>query len=218
MKRTYFFVIIAIALLVFATTSVAADARLDEIASVSAGLRTFRCHVVVEQSSGRRTSTVELSFEFKRNPERMRIEYFAPRNMKGSIVALDGTYFYNYLPSMNRTQKQPLSSASGDNPGKDMGALFDFVAGTFDELIAHSTAQSQGSETIRLGEGRDAVSVRTDCYQLAGPDARQQVWFDSDTDAPVSIEVYDGNKLVRSISVTEIALNEPIDDAEFSLE
>ena len=181
-------------------------------------LRTMSCSVTAENHQSRRTSIIGYDFSFKRDREKMRIRYVAPRNMKGTTIAIDGEYFYSYMPNLNRTMKRRLSADSTTkNPGEDMGLFFHFVKGDFAERIAEMQITDRGNEQIRILHGKERSTVTTDHFTFSRDTLRQEIWFDTRLHVPVKVEVYRNGKLQIRIFISAVELNQPLDDRTFSL-
>ncbi len=112
----------------------------NDIVESSLKLKTVELLVYAENHVGSRKSIVEFKFWYQRNGKKMRIEYISPMNMKGTIVAIDGEYFYNYIASLNRKIKRKISSNT-KNPGKDMGILYNYVLGDLTEVQKSSVVK-----------------------------------------------------------------------------
>ncbi|ACR78856.1 LolA family protein [Kosmotoga olearia] len=188
---------------------------LNDILVTSENMKTIKCVVNATKFSKRSKSQVEFLFYFNRDGQKLRIEYTAPRNMKGSIVAIDGEYFYNYISSLKRTMKKELSGDFDKNkaPGRDMGIFFDFVYGDLDRVFSNMQHEYIGEETLKINK----KEVNTYHYVFQKADEKQEVWFDSETLAPVKIVIYQDGKKVYEIFVFDIQINITLEDSLFRL-
>ena len=194
------FLILLLAILLF---SLSFANLLTQVASASDNMKTVQCIVTATNHSGR-TITIRYIFKFKREHKKMYIEYLKPLNMKGSKIAIDGEYFYNYIPNLHRLIKKKITN-SKNNPGKEMGILYAFVDGTIEKFLSN----------------RNAILLKNDDntfeYQFISSNEKEVVLFDKKTYFPVNISIYVKNKLVLTMEVKDIVLDKKIPDNTFVL-
>ncbi len=184
--------------------------NMEDIIRASKDLKTVRCFITAENHVRGRTTVVEFEFAFKRDGSKMRIEYTYPKNMKGSIVAIDGEYIYNYIPSLNRKMKKRLDPKSSKNPGKDMGILYDFILGDLDSFLKSWSFQYSGEEKLKI-EGKEIESQH---FTFRSGSERQEVWFNENS-FPIKIEMYKNGKLAIRLIVSKLETNVEINDEYF---
>lgn len=215
MKKTIIWLFIFLIIL-FPFT--AAAESFGSIVASSDNLKTLSCFVTAESTMNHRKSRIEYTFAFKRDGLKMRIEYAAPKNMKGTIIALDGKYFYDYIPGLNMKMKKKINPKSTRNPGKDMGIFFYYVKGNLADDVSGIKIIFRGKENIDIEGRKSRETLEADHYTFTRGRERQEVWFNSGSGIPVMVEIYAGNKLKLKMMVSDIKLNEPIDDSIFSLQ
>jgi len=185
-------------------------ASMSDVKNASKNLQSIQCYVRAENHAGSRKAVVEFWFYYERNGKKMRIEYTYPKNMKGSIIAIDGKNFYSYIPSLNKKIKKPLGQNT-KNPGKDMGLLYNFVLGDFYEVIEKSKVNFIGQENVKvLGK-----TVKAFHYKVKTSDNVQEIWFDEKTLFPIKIEIYVKGKLRVVLQVSQIAVNPKFEEKIF---
>lgn len=189
----------------------------DSVLNASAQIKTLSCFVYAESTASRRKSNIEYMFNFKRDGEKMRIEYVSPRNMKGTKIAVDGTYFYSYMPNMNRTIKKRINPGSTKNPGKDMGVFFYFVKGNLRDEISGMDVIYRGNEKIKVAKEKGSETVNSEHFSFKKGKEREEVWFSSESLVPVKLEIYNGRKLELKMMISGIRLNRYLSDSIFSL-
>lgn len=187
---------------------------LDRVQSASQALTAYTATIQMTQHKGRTQSTIAFSFDFV-PPDRMRIVYTDPVSMKGQTMILNADKFYTYLPSLDRRVWQDIKKG-GNDQGKEMGFLYDFVtrgAGAF--IAAHPvTVASQTSSTTLTAASQTVVTVELD---FALPNGKQVVRVNTADGAPVSIGIYDGDTLSMEVRVLDYTINGSIDDALFQI-
>ncbi len=181
----------------------------SDILKSSANLKTVSCHIRAENHSLRKVSVVEFDFYFKR-PEKMRIDYTSPKSMRGSFIAVDGKYFYNYVASLKRKMKKRITGTK--NPGKDLGVFFDYIVGDLDKALKGVDVSLVGSEKIEV----NSKKIETFHFRFVKGYIGQEVWFDSKNLFPVKIEIYFKGKLKSRFVVWNLSINVDIDDGLFS--
>ncbi len=196
-----------IALILLAMPVALLSLNLGDIVAASDNLKSVEMTLRAENHTGKRVSVVELKFWFKR-PDMMRLEYTYPRSMKGSIIAVDGKYFYSYIPSLNRKVKKKLGNSS-KNPGKDMGFLYEFVKGDLKSSLKDALITVEGEE--KIGKMK-AIKVK-----IKRGDEMQMVWLEKETLFPVAVEIYRSGKLRIKLEVKDFKINPEIDDSFFLL-
>jgi outer membrane lipoprotein-sorting protein len=196
------FMIISIAVLIFSLSF--AD-LLTQVASASDNLKTVQC-IITATNHSKRVVTIQYIFKFKRDGKKMYIEYLKPYNMKGAKISIDGKYFYNYIPNLHRLMKKKLTSTnSANNPGKEMGILYDFVNGTLNNFLKDKKA-------ILVKESNTTFE-----YQFSSPTEKEIVVFDKSNYFPIRISIYLKGKLVLDMEVKNLILNKEIKDSVFVL-
>ncbi len=133
-------------------------------------------------------------------------------------IALDGKYFYDYIPGLNMKMKKKINPKSTRNPGKDMGIFFYYVKGNLTDDVSGMKITFRGKENINIEGRKNRETLKADHYTFTRGRERQEVWFNSGNGIPVMVEIYAGNKLKLKMMVSDIKLNEPIDDSIFSLQ
>ena len=184
---------------------------LDDITKASSDMVNVYMKVRAENHVSRRTTVVEFEFYYVREDGKMRIEYTYPPRMKGTVIAIDGEYFYNYVPSLKKKMKKRLGSSS-KNPGKDMGILFDFVAGTLNDFLKNHESEFVDSEKKKLG--RDELELYHWEFSSKDEDEVQDVWFDS-TGFPRMIRITRKGKLALEITIKSYKINIEMKDELF---
>ncbi|MCD6463248.1 MAG: outer membrane lipoprotein carrier protein LolA [Thermotogae bacterium] len=195
------FLVLVIAVMAF--TALAVD--FNDVLKASEKLESVVCTIKAYNYSAGRKSTAEFEFYYVRNGKMMRIEYRNPKNMAGSIIAMDGEYFYTYIPAMNRKIKKPLKDSARKNPGKDMGLLYNFVLGNLKQAV-------EGKKVEFLGEDSH---LKAFAFKIGDGKEFQKVWFDEKEMFPVKVEIYLKGKLGVKIEVEKFELNVKIDESVF---
>ncbi len=199
-------------LLVFvaaALTVLAFSISMDDILKASASLNSVSCTIRAENHSRSRVSVVEFFFAFKRK-NMMRIEYTYPNNMKGTIVAMDGEYFYNYIPSLNRKMKKKITDSS-KNPGKDMGILYHYILGDLGAALKGAKVKFEGEQKIKIGNAEKSAYL----FTLTFSDHTERVWFDKQTLFPIKLELYRKGKLYVVLTASDVKINPELDPKLF---
>ena len=204
MRKFFSLLLLAISLAVFSTV-------IDKVVLASDNLKTLSCEVKAENHLSRRTSVVDFLFYYERNNQKMRIEYISPKSMKGSYIAIDGKYFYNYIASMKRKIKKKLGGST-KNPGKDMGVLYNFVKGDLKDILKNFKVTYKGTEKIKI----DSKTQEALYFVLEGKDENQHVWFNSTTLFPIKVEIYIKGKLKIRLVAKNVKINQNIDEKLFS--
>ncbi len=197
MKKLLFLV------LSLAIFSIAFANFISESVAVSDSLKTVSCLITATNYS-HRTTTIEYIFKFKRK-NKMYIQYIKPANMAGAKIAMDGTYFYNYIPNLHRLMKKKIIG-SKNNPGKEMGILYAFISGDMKNFLKEKTIKclKESDKTIK--------------YQISSSLEKEIVIFDKATYFPIEVDIYKHNKITLKMKVDKIVLNQPLKDSEFVLE
>ncbi len=184
----------------------------NDIVESSLKLKTVELLVYAENHVGSRKSIVEFKFWYQRNGKKMRIEYISPKNMKGTIVAIDGEYFYNYIASLNRKIKRKISGNT-KNPGKDMGILYNYVLGDLTEVQKSSVVKYIKEENLKIND----KTIKTWLFEIKRKGGiTEKVWFDEETLFPVKIDIYKHQKLSVILIVKEWKINIELDQKLFS--
>ena len=174
---------------------------MDDVLNAASSLESVSCTIRAENHSRSRVSVVEFRFAFERK-NMMRIEYTYPKNMKGTIVAMDGEYFYNYIPSLNRKMKKKLSSNS-KNPGKDMGVLYHYILGDMDLVVKEAEVSFEGVEKVKIDKKEKDAYL----FTLVFKDHTEKVWFDKETLFPIKLQIYKNGKLYVVLQVDQLKIN-----------
>ena len=196
-------------LVVMVFSAVSFSVSFDDVIKASSSLETVSCTIRAENHSRSRVSVVEFQFSFKRK-NMMRIEYTYPKNMKGTIVAIDGEYFYNYIPSLNRKMKKKLSSNS-KNPGKDMGILFHYIRGDLDAVMKTARVEYEGVDSVKVS----GEELKTYLFTVTFKDHVEKVWIDEATLFPVKLQIYKKGKLYVELIVSQLKINPKLDPSIF---
>ena len=190
---------------------------IQPVVDASGNLKTISCFVTAVNFSGKRKSEIQYTFSFKREGSMMRIEYLSPRNMKGTKIAIDGSYFYSYLPNLHRTTKRKINPKSTKNPGKDMGLFYDYIKGDFAVRINNFKINYLGKGSVKIKARKGTVKLEAYHYSFTREREREEIWFDSNTKVPVKVMIYNGSRLLLEIDVSEVRLNIEIPDSSFRL-
>ncbi len=191
---------------------------IDSVKEASKSLRSITCFVTATAYSRGRKSEIQYDFAFKRDGEKMKIEYLSPRNMKGTKIAIDGNYFYSYIANLHRTTKRKLKKHSSKNPGKDMGLFFYYMKGNFSQMIKGMNIKYLGSESVVLTGRNGKETVEGEHFSFEKGRDREELWFDTKTLVPVKIKRFVNNKPALEIDVTDIRVNPTLSDSVFVIE
>ena len=101
---------------------------------------------------------------------------------------------------------------------EDMGIFFYYVKGNLTDDVSGMKITFRGKENINIEGRKNRETLKADHYTFTRGRERQEVWFNSGNGIPVMVEIYAGNKLKLKMMVSDIKLNEPIDDSIFSLQ
>ena len=190
---------------------------LEPYIKASKNLKTISCFVTATNFARNRKSEIQYTFSFKRDREKMRIEYLNPRNMRGTKIALDGIYFYSYLPNLHRITKRKIDPKSAKNPGKDMGLFFYYMKGDFTEKINKFKINYMGKGKVKIKTDMGNKKIEAEHFSFKNGDEREEIWFDTNTCVPVKIMRYNRNKLLLEIDVSNIKLDLNLSDSLFKL-
>ena len=190
---------------------------IQPVVDASRNMKTISCFVTAINYSGKRKSEIQYIFSFKRERSMMRIEYLSPRNMKGTKISIDGTYFYSYLPNLHRTTKRKIDPKSSKNPGKDMGLFYNYIKGDFAVRINNFKINYLGKGSVKIKARKGTRELEAYHYSFENGRAREEIWFDSETKVPVRVLRYNGSKLLLQIDVSEVRLNIELPDSTFRL-
>ncbi len=190
---------------------------IDPIVKSARELHSITCFVTATAFSRGRKSVIQYEFAFKRDGQKMRIEYVNPRNMRGTKIAIDGEYFYSYIANLHRTTKRRINPNSSKNPGREMGLFFYYMKGNFEDMIAGMNLRYIGSGSVSVMGRNGEESVRADHFSFSKGNDREELWFDTSTHVPVKVKRFVRGKLALEIDVTEVRVNPYLEDSTFRI-
>ncbi len=191
---------------------------IDPIVSSSGKLQSITCFVTATAHSRGRKSEIQYEFAFKRDGQKMRIEYVSPRNMRGTKIAIDGKFFYSYIANLHRTTKRRINPNSSKNPGREMGLFFYYMKGNFKEMIKGMDIRYIGKENVTIVGRNGSEIVEADHFSFTRGNDREELWFDVNTHVPVKVKRFVRGKLALEIDVSEIRVNPYLADSTFRIE
>jgi len=202
-----------VALLVLGATAQGVDI-LDQVQSASHGLTSYAATIQMTQYKGHTQSTIEFSFDFV-PPDRMRIVYTEPASVKGQTMILNTGNFYTYLPSLDRQVWQDVKSG-GNDQGKEMGFLYNFVThGAKAFIDANSVEISPQTSSYTIATTKQLIETVELEFTL--PTGKQIARINTADGTPVSIDIYNGDKLAMEVRVLDYSLDKPIDSSLFQI-
>jgi outer membrane lipoprotein-sorting protein len=193
------------------TTSNAIDQMVAERSRVKSVSALFSYSVLTDDM----WSDFTLKFRGK-GAEKVRAEYIAPKDSAGTLMILNGSQMWLYLPKVAKPQKfeiKPGQGSNGMNPVEVTGFLYQY-------LSAGGQGISQDYKVKSVSKAQLGNTVTWLCELLPKSKtptfSRQRVWL-RDTDlAPVKLELYDrSGRLTVKVNVQEMSLNTPLADSLF---
>jgi len=215
MQRTWQFLVLVMLVLLVAPAALGQTPDpLEAVCELSGDLTAYSASIRMTQHHGDDQSVIEFAFDFV-PPDRMRIVYTAPASVEGQKILLNADQFYSYIPSLNRHVWQTVGEGA-DNPGEDMGFLFDFVTRAAADALAEADVQvSETREALELTDVEEPLEV--DVLTLLADTERQVVRLNVYDAAPVGITIYDGDNLAMTILVLDYLLNGTFEEAWFDI-
>ncbi len=152
---------------------------------------------------------VEIKQSFKK-PDRHRLEFLAPAELKGQLTVFDGQTMWNYNPQDNEVTV--FEQAAGDTVGQDQKTL---ISGVIDLI---KTAKAVGVAGRGHVEGRSAYILELTSVAAEGDDpvSSQKIWIDRQTWLPLKVEAYNSaGKAVSSAVYKQVKVNAGLGDDLF---
>ncbi|MHB0885294.1 MAG: outer membrane lipoprotein-sorting protein [Bacillota bacterium] len=153
--------------------------------------------------------TVEIKQSFKK-PDRHRLEFLAPAELKGQLTVFNGQTMWTYSPSDNEVLV--FTQAGEEVVGQDQRSL---ISGVLDSLKSAESVRAAGRGRI---EGRFAYILEVTPATPKGDDlvSLLKVWVDRATWLPLKVETYNGaGKLVSSALYKDVKENSGLADDLF---
>ncbi len=153
--------------------------------------------------------TVEIKQSFKK-PNRHRLEFLAPAELKGQLTVFDGETMWTYSP----LDKEVLvfDQAGEEVVGQDQRSL---ISGVLDSVRSAESVKATGRGRI---EGRSAYILEVTPSTPKGDDlvSLLKVWVDGATWLPLKVEAYNGaGKVVSSALYKDVKVNSGLADDLF---
>lgn len=152
---------------------------------------------------------LEIKQAFKK-PDRYRLEFLAPPELKGQVTVFDGRTMWFYSPQDNEVTV--FEGAGEDTVGQDQKSLF---PGIIDGLRAAGSIKTVGRGRV---DNRSAYILELADAAQAGDDpvARRRVWIDRETWLPLKVEAYDASgKRISAAVYRDVKVNVGLADDLF---
>ncbi len=193
----------------------------DDLEIIASGTNSVRGKGTVENEFIGKKNIKEFEFRMK-NPGKMRLEFTAPDDIKGTLMVTDGKDFWNYVPSLKKTYKVSLrqeEKSGKEKPlQKELGLLSALVSTPLErkEFWKKFELVPLGMEIV---DGHDCNVVE---FKVRGASKNekqqgafnQYLWIEKKTGITWMIEllVFGSPELVR---IKSIEFNSKIDDKLF---
>lgn len=199
----------------------------DILEKAAKGTNTVLGTGTVENEFAGKKNVKEFSFWIKK-PGKLRLEFTAPDDIKGTLMVTDGKTFWNHIPAMKKTYRTDLKQDSFEEKKKplqnELGLLSALVSTPLER-----EAFWEKFELVPLGEDR---AEGRDCYVAefrVKPDPKkkknknvegmfnQYLWIEKKTGLTWQIEllVFGAPELVK---IKTIEINPNIDDSLFTVD
>jgi len=176
----------------------------------------------IENEFGKKKNVKEFKFWLKK-PGRLRLEFTAPSDIKGTLMVTDGKTFWNHIPGLKKTYKTNLKQGSGKDDKKplqkELGLLAALVSTPLEreEFWKKFEMVPLGEETV---DGHECYVVefkkksKTKIKKKDKGQFNQYLWIEKMTGLTWQIEllVFGAPELIR---IKTIELNPQIDDEMF---
>ncbi len=149
-----------------------------------------------------RTKTTSRGTLYQRRPDRILLRFTQP---EGDVIVGDGTYFWVYYPSLDRTQVMRAPASQAGTGGVDLQAQF------LGDPVERFRYTLHGEETL---DGR-ATHVLTMVPKADAGYEKLKVWVDASDSLVRRFELTESNGTVRRFDLANLRINHALDDALF---
>lgn len=153
---------------------------------------------------------------YAKHPNKMRVEFLYPKQMKGALIVTDGETLWRYIPALKKTFVVKLK-----NPEQKKSKTLDQELGFISELVSTDIENFwEQHDLVYLGE--DKVGKRpTYVVELIlkkpvkkGLKTKQKLWVDKKTGVTLKIE-FQVLEVKEIITFKNIKINQKISDKLF---